>query len=53
VLSLIVQGASRAGARTAASLDANRELGVVIDDTGAVARVAATIGDDWAHAREP
>src|SRR6185369_175156 len=38
---------------TAASLDANRELGVVLEDPAAAARVATTIAGDWAHAVEP
>jgi phosphatidylserine/phosphatidylglycerophosphate/cardiolipin synthase-like enzyme len=37
---------------TTASLDANRELGVVLDDASAAARVGATIAADWAHAGE-
>ena len=37
---------------TAASLDHNREIGVVLDDPTLAARVARTIAGDWARAGE-
>jgi cardiolipin synthase len=37
---------------TAASLDDNREFGVVIDDSAAAARMASTIAGDWSRAGE-
>jgi phosphatidylserine/phosphatidylglycerophosphate/cardiolipin synthase-like enzyme len=37
---------------SAASLDSNRELGVILDDAAAAARVAATIALDWSRAGE-
>ncbi|HEY4184775.1 MAG TPA: phospholipase D-like domain-containing protein [Polyangia bacterium] len=38
---------------TRASLDDNREMGLLLDDPAIVARTDATIGDDWNDARAP
>jgi cardiolipin synthase len=37
---------------TAASMDANREFGLILDDAAAAVRVARTISADWARAGE-